>query len=556
MMDIFESLESEVRCYCRNLDTVFERTASSMIYSEDGREYVGFFSGASALSYGHNHPALLRPLVEYVLSGAAVHSLDMKTAAKHRFLETFQQLILRPRNLDYEVMFPGPAGTNCVEAALKLARKVTGRPHVLGFQAGCGRTWTFFSFEDSGITMDIVCLAKSISGFGLPLALTLFNRELGVWKPGEHNGTFRGHDLSFVTGAAASEHFWRDTAFEAQIAARLEQLHPGVAGIADATEGATVRGGGLAPPAKALAAKAQAVGARPDMVQADSTKALSTGTDGTRMLLDAVASVHPRHRAAAGERSDSLASSRVWHPRAKMRTGGHMHTPTGTAGPCHGDGRDRPMEAPSSIAGTRPFLSTATAQQEPVPTVVTQMHEVTTGSSMPPTAQPDPAANVRAGVTVYFLGGEQNLLYVEVNGQWVEYVKSAPPSEDQKPVAQAPLTQPIPHTDTSHNARPGPDAWPGPVHWAGYTCHSPDELTRNRKRRVYYDPATKPVLSFTGNGEAPTLPLPVLELTDDHEDPTPWLDPDTGERFSSDGASMVLRLLRYAPRKAVYGSRH
>ncbi|MDQ0865207.1 hypothetical protein QF036_002788 [Arthrobacter globiformis] len=203
------------------------------------------------------------------------------------------------------------------------------------------------------------------------------------------------------------------------------------------------------------------------------------------------------------------------------------------------------MEAPSSIAGTRPFLSTATAQQEPVPTMVSQMYEVTTGSSTPPAVPTDPAANVRAGVTVYFLGGEQNLLYVEVNGQWVEYIKSAPPSEDQKPVAQAPPTQPIPHTDTSQS----PNAWLGPVHWAGYTCHSPDELTRDRKRRVYHDPAARPDLFPAFDGQPPTQPLPVLELTGDPEDPAPWLDPDTGERFSSDRASLVLRLLRYCPRK-------
>jgi hypothetical protein len=180
--------------------------------------------------------------------------------------------------------------------------------------------------------------------------------------------------------------------------------------------------------------------------------------------------------------------------------------------------------------------------------MVSQMHEVTTGSSMPPAVQTDPAANVRAGVTVYFPGGEQNLLYVEVNGQWVEYVKSGPPSADQKPVAQAPLTHPIPHTDTSQNARPGPDACPGPVHWAGYTCHSPDEMTRDRKRREYYDPATRPDLLFTGNGEAPALPLPVLELAGHLADREPWLDPESGDRFSSVQASMVLKLLRYAPR--------
>lgn len=221
------------------------------------------------------------------------------------------------------------------------------------------------------------------------------------------------------------------------------------------------------------------------------------------------------------------------------------------------------MEVAPSIAGTRPFLSTATAKhQEPVPTVVSQMHEMTTGSSrMPPAVQTDPAANVQAGVTVYFLGGEQNLLYVEVDGQWVEYVKSAPPSEDPRlelpaaaPTPPVPLTQTDQNTQTGQDTRPGPDAQSGPdtqagpVHWAGYTCHSPDEITPERRRRVYCDPAAMPDLLFTGNGEAPALPLPVLDLAGHTADPEPWLDPESGDRFSSVEASLVLKLLRYAPR--------
>ena len=51
---------------------------------------------------------------------------------------------------------------------------------------------------------DIVTLSKSISGYGLPLALTLFRRDLDVWGPGEHNGTFRGHNPAFVTASAAA----------------------------------------------------------------------------------------------------------------------------------------------------------------------------------------------------------------------------------------------------------------------------------------------------------------------------------------------------------------
>jgi len=161
------------------------------------------------------------------------------------------------------------------------------------------------------------------------------------------------------------------------------------------------------------------------------------------------------------------------------------------------------------------------------------MHEVTTGSSMPPAALTDPAPNVRAGVTVYFLGGEQNLIYVQVNGQWVEYVKSAPPAEPERRT----------HTE------PGRDEWPDPVHWAGHTCHSPYEISRERKRRTYHYPAARPDLFPALDGQPPTLPLPVLEPTTDPEDPAPWLDPDTGGRFTSERASLILRLLGYCPRK-------
>ena len=204
------------------------------------------------------------------------------------------------------------------------------------------------------------------------------------------------------------------------------------------------------------------------------------------------------------------------------------------------------MEAPSSIAATRPPLSPATAKhQEPVPTVVSQMYEMTTGSSMPPPV-------VRAGVPVYFPGGEQNLLYVQVDGQWVEYVKSAPPSGVPAPEPPASFTPPSTPAQTrrvspDNGFNPGDQS--GPVHWAGYTCHSPDEITRERKPRVYYDPASRPDLLMTGNREAPALPLPVLELAGHLEDPEPWLDPESGDRFSSLQASLTLKLLRYAPRK-------
>ncbi|MFE1265684.1 aminotransferase class III-fold pyridoxal phosphate-dependent enzyme [Streptomyces albogriseolus] len=75
-------------------------------------------------------------------------------------------------------------------------------------QMGCGRTGPFFSFERAGIVPDLVCLSKSISGYGMPMALTLLRPEYDVWKPGEHDGTFRGYNPAFVTAARTLELFW------------------------------------------------------------------------------------------------------------------------------------------------------------------------------------------------------------------------------------------------------------------------------------------------------------------------------------------------------------
>ncbi len=84
-------------------------------------------------------------------------------------------------------------------------------------QAGCGRTGTYFSFEEAGIKPDIVTLSKSLGGYGLPFAVVLFRPELDQWKPGEHNGTFRGNNFAFVTAKAAIDHFWSDDAFSNEI---------------------------------------------------------------------------------------------------------------------------------------------------------------------------------------------------------------------------------------------------------------------------------------------------------------------------------------------------
>lgn len=306
---VFETYESEVRSYCRNFPAVFTKAKGSVITDENGKQYIDFFCGAGALNYGHNNDHIKKRVIEYLESDGIIHSLDMFTSAKRDFIEFFEKNVLLPRGFNYKIQFPGPTGTNAVEAALKLARKVKKRNNIFAFmgafhgmtlgslslttdrdsragagvvltdvthipspymfpeldvikymqtlidddhsgvskpaavfiepvqadggiyvfsaeflqnlrkfctdndillvcddiQVGSARTGTFFSFERAGIVPDIVTLSKSIGGYGMPFALTLFKPELDVWSPGEHNGTFRGSQLSIVAAKAGLE---------------------------------------------------------------------------------------------------------------------------------------------------------------------------------------------------------------------------------------------------------------------------------------------------------------------------------------------------------------
>lgn len=135
-MNIFEERESNVRSYCRSFPAVFAKAKDAFLYAEDGREYIDFFAAAGSLNYGHNNDAIKGRVIAYLQGDGVLHSLDMYTTAKRDFLEAFGREILQPRKLNYKVQFCGPTGTNAVEAALKLARKVKGRPTVFSFMGG------------------------------------------------------------------------------------------------------------------------------------------------------------------------------------------------------------------------------------------------------------------------------------------------------------------------------------------------------------------------------------------------------------------------------------
>lgn len=127
------TIESEVRSYCRTFPAEFCSGEGVFLYGTDGRKWYDFLSAAGSLNYGHNPPPMKSALLRYIEANGVTTSLDLATQAKRTFIETFAEVILQPRGIDYKIQFCGPTGANGVEAALKLARKATGRHGVVAF---------------------------------------------------------------------------------------------------------------------------------------------------------------------------------------------------------------------------------------------------------------------------------------------------------------------------------------------------------------------------------------------------------------------------------------
>jgi diaminobutyrate-2-oxoglutarate transaminase len=136
MSNTFERLESNIRSYCRSFPAVFDTASGVTLSDADGRSWLDFLSGAGAVNYGHNPPELKHALIRYLEQDGLVHGLDLHSTAKQSFLNAFENLILKPRKLEYRIQFTGPTGTNAVEAAFKLARKATGRRGIVAFTHG------------------------------------------------------------------------------------------------------------------------------------------------------------------------------------------------------------------------------------------------------------------------------------------------------------------------------------------------------------------------------------------------------------------------------------
>lgn len=133
MFEIFEKNESSVRSYCRNFPVKFSKARNAELYSENNERYIDFFAGAGAINFGHNNPYIKSKIIEYLNEDNIIHALDMYTVAKEKFISTFFDIIIKPKKLDYKIMFCGSTGANAVEAALKLVRKNKKRSNVFAF---------------------------------------------------------------------------------------------------------------------------------------------------------------------------------------------------------------------------------------------------------------------------------------------------------------------------------------------------------------------------------------------------------------------------------------
>ncbi|UIA94715.1 diaminobutyrate--2-oxoglutarate transaminase [Erwinia tracheiphila] len=304
--------ESNVRSYPRKLPLAIAKAQGAWITDVENNQYLDCLAGAGTLALGHNHPDVLESIQSVITSGLPLHTLDLTTPLKDRFSEYLLSL-LPGEGKAYCLQFTGPSGADAVEAALKLAKKYTGRSGVISFsggyhgmthgalavtgnlgpkeavngmmpevqfmpyphqyrcplgiggeagvqalsyyfenlindvesgvrkpaavilealqgegganpapaewlqrirkvtkehgivlildevQAGFCRTGKQFAYEHAGIEPDIIVMSKAVGG-SLPLAVLGIKKEIDVWLPGHHTGTFRGNQLAMATG--------------------------------------------------------------------------------------------------------------------------------------------------------------------------------------------------------------------------------------------------------------------------------------------------------------------------------------------------------------------
>ena len=350
--------ESSARSYPRKFPLAIAKAKGAVVEDVEGNRYIDFLNGAGTLALGHNDEEVNQAMVDLIQSGAPLHTLDLATPVKDRFVETLLSIIPKELADRAKIQFCSPSGTDATEAAIKLCKTATGRGSVIAFsggyhgmghgsmaltgncnaknhvqnimpgvqfmpypysyrgpmglggeagtkaciaylerllkdpesgvtkpaavilepiqgeggvvpapveflqavrritkelgipmicdeiQCGMGRSGKVFAFEYAGIVPDVILISKAVGG-GQPLSVVVYDKDLDVWGPGAHAGTFRGNQVAMAAGTVVIQRI-RDPAFLAEVTrkgdlmrSRFEKLKEEVSIIGD------VRGKGL-----------------------------------------------------------------------------------------------------------------------------------------------------------------------------------------------------------------------------------------------------------------------------------------------------------------------
>lgn len=110
----------------------FVRGEGCYLFDEEGNRYLDFVAGFGSVNLGHNHPTVAQAITEALggqAPGFAPSAVNPYAAAAAKELAS-----LSPEGL--EMVTFANSGTEALEAALKLARKATGRPGLLSCEGG------------------------------------------------------------------------------------------------------------------------------------------------------------------------------------------------------------------------------------------------------------------------------------------------------------------------------------------------------------------------------------------------------------------------------------
>jgi acetylornithine/LysW-gamma-L-lysine aminotransferase len=159
------------------------------------RGFHGRTMGALSATYNKKYKEAFEPLVP----GFSHVPYNNITALDEAVTEQVAAVILEAVQGEGGVY---PADPAYLQAARRISTDRGALLIIDEIQAGLGRTGKMFAFEHSGITPDIVCVAKSLAG-GLPIGAVLFGDSVKNLAPGLHGSTFGGNPLACAAGLAA-----------------------------------------------------------------------------------------------------------------------------------------------------------------------------------------------------------------------------------------------------------------------------------------------------------------------------------------------------------------